>query len=228
MRNESLQKEPFFRKTLQTLRTPPQINRSEKVINFFEKPADNSLVGGIFFPPELYFAGQKILHFPYSLLQISNTSLWKSDSKRQQNQVPAAKCTPRSNLRGNPQRATHSAQEKNIKFRNVFLKLFRIEFLIILSLTWILFSGSLSSEIGPLQETQAENLLRIAEEAHKDRKFHRSIEEIKNFLILYPTSKLKYKAYQILKTITPGLADRKKSSKSICINILRNRPLLKV
>ncbi|AXR64422.1 hypothetical protein LEP1GSC125_1730 [Leptospira mayottensis 200901122] len=90
-------------------------------------------------------------------------------------------------------------RKKNIKFRNAFLKLFRIEFLIILSLTWIPFSGSLSSEIGPLQETQAENLLRIAEEAHKDRKFHRSIEEIKNFLILYPTSKLKYKAYQILK-----------------------------
>ncbi|EMG02083.1 hypothetical protein LEP1GSC123_2691 [Leptospira borgpetersenii str. 200701203] len=74
-----------------------------------------------------------------------------------------------------------------------------MRFLIILSLTWTFFSSSLSSEIGSLQETQAENLLRIAEEAYKDQKFHRSIEEIKNFLILYPTSKLKYKAYQVLK-----------------------------
>lgn len=106
MWNESLQKEPFFRKTLQTLRTPSQINRSEKVINFFEKPADNSLVGGIFFPPELYLAGQKTFHFPYSLLQISNTSLWKGDPKRQQNQIPnTAECTP-GNFRGEPQRTT--------------------------------------------------------------------------------------------------------------------------
>ncbi|MBF3376200.1 tetratricopeptide repeat protein [Leptospira borgpetersenii] len=90
-------------------------------------------------------------------------------------------------------------RKKNIKFRYAFLEFFRMRFLIILSLTWISFSGSLSSEIGSLQETQAENLLRIAEEAYKDQKFHRSIEEIKNFLILYPTSKLKYKAYQVLK-----------------------------
>ncbi|EMJ97613.1 hypothetical protein LEP1GSC193_3162 [Leptospira alstonii serovar Pingchang str. 80-412] len=55
------------------------------------------------------------------------------------------------------------------------------------------------SEANPLQETQAENLLRIAEEAYKDRKFHKSIEEIKNFLILFPSSKFKNKAYQILK-----------------------------
>ncbi|WP_369746717.1 MULTISPECIES: tetratricopeptide repeat protein [Leptospira] len=90
-------------------------------------------------------------------------------------------------------------RKKNIKFRYAFLELFRMRFLIILSLTWTFFSSSLSSEIGSLQETQAENLLRIAEEAYKDQKFHRSIEEIKNFLILYPTSKLKYKAYQVLK-----------------------------
>ncbi len=70
---------------------------------------------------------------------------------------------------------------------------------IILFLTWIFISGSLRSEANPLQETQAENLLRIAEEAYKDRKFHKSIEEIKNFLILFPSSKFKNKAYQILK-----------------------------
>ncbi|AJR12838.1 hypothetical protein RBB68_01235 [Leptospira interrogans] len=59
------------------------------------------------------------------------------------------------------------------------------------------FAGSLSAN--SLFETQAENLLRIAEEAYKDRKFHKSIEEIKNFLILYPSSKFKNKAYQVLK-----------------------------
>lgn len=72
-------------------------------------------------------------------------------------------------------------------------------FLFIPFLTWFSFSGSLKSEASPLQETQAENLLRIAEEAYKDRKFHKSIEEIKSFLILYPASKFKNKAYQVLK-----------------------------
>ncbi|EKO15909.1 tetratricopeptide repeat protein [Leptospira kirschneri] len=64
-------------------------------------------------------------------------------------------------------------------------------------LIWFCFAGSLSAN--SLFETQAENLLRIAEEAYKDRKFHKSIEEIKNFLILYPSSKFKNKAYQVLK-----------------------------
>ncbi len=64
-------------------------------------------------------------------------------------------------------------------------------------LIWFCFTGSLSAN--SLFETQAENLLRIAEEAYKDRKFHKSIEEIKNFLILYPSSKFKNKAYQVLK-----------------------------
>ncbi|MBW0433591.1 hypothetical protein HGB47_08175 [Leptospira yasudae] len=72
-------------------------------------------------------------------------------------------------------------------------------FPIVLFLIWISLSGSLLSEASPLQEIQAENLLRIAEEAYKDRKFHKSIEEIKSFLILYPSSKFKNKAYQVLK-----------------------------
>nr|WP_100764974.1 hypothetical protein [Leptospira ellisii] len=72
-------------------------------------------------------------------------------------------------------------------------------FLLVPSLTAVILSGPLHSEVSPLSETQAENLLRIAEEAYKDRKFHKSIEEIKSFLILYPFSKFKNKAYQILK-----------------------------
>ncbi|XDD50641.1 tol-pal system YbgF family protein [Leptospira sp. WS92.C1] len=72
-------------------------------------------------------------------------------------------------------------------------------FLLILFLIGFSFSKPLSSEVGVLQELQAENLLRIAEEAYKDRKFHKSIEEIKSFLILYPSSKFKNKAYQVLK-----------------------------
>ncbi|EMF91441.1 tetratricopeptide repeat protein [Leptospira santarosai] len=92
-------------------------------------------------------------------------------------------------------------RKKNFKFGNAsFFGFFRTEFSVVLFLTWIFISGSLNSETGSsLQEIQAENLLRIAEEAYKDRKFHRSIEEIKNFLILYPTSKFKSKAFLILK-----------------------------
>lgn len=59
MRNEGLQKEPFFRKTLQTLRTPSQINRSEKVINLFEKPADNSFNRRHIFPSGALFCRPK-------------------------------------------------------------------------------------------------------------------------------------------------------------------------
>ncbi|RHX91749.1 hypothetical protein DLM75_00380 [Leptospira stimsonii] len=72
-------------------------------------------------------------------------------------------------------------------------------FILFLIFAWISLSNSLRSEASPLQETQAQNLLRIAEEAYKDRKFHKSIEEIKSFLILYPSSKFKSKAYQVLK-----------------------------
>ncbi|RHX85256.1 hypothetical protein DLM78_14145 [Leptospira stimsonii] len=72
-------------------------------------------------------------------------------------------------------------------------------FILFFIFAWISLSNSLRSEASPLQETQAQNLLRIAEEAYKDRKFHKSIEEIKSFLILYPSSKFKSKAYQVLK-----------------------------
>ncbi len=73
----------------------------------------------------------------------------------------------------------------------------RTRMFIVSFLIWFCFAGSLSAN--SLFETQAENLLRIAEEAYKDRKFHKSIEEIKNFLILYPSTKFKNKAYQVLK-----------------------------
>ncbi|WP_408611907.1 tetratricopeptide repeat protein [Leptospira ainazelensis] len=71
--------------------------------------------------------------------------------------------------------------------------------MLLLVFAWFSLSNSLLSEASSLQENQAQNLLRIAEEAYKDRKFHRSIEEIKSFLILFPSSKFKSKAYQVLK-----------------------------